>query len=215
VRNYDPQLGSWTTPDAYAGTVEDPMSQQSYMYNNNNPISFSDPSGYCSDPGGRGVRICIDAFIQQRTVMIFYSGDNRTFNGRMKVDRYRVRANVNMTTRTGNVVVGYSHVDGKAKKATGGGTVTFSGNTAHVEMNGKAGGFLNGVAPAVQASLTLTMNINGTISVSGTHTQFPSFEIFVYGGIQNGAIYKYDENPRWPIGPFFLNRGKDITVKPR
>ncbi len=51
VRSYDPQLGSWTTPDAYAGNVHDPMSQQSYMYNGNNPLSYTDPSGYRMDSG--------------------------------------------------------------------------------------------------------------------------------------------------------------------
>ena len=50
VRSYDPQLGSWTTPDAYAGTVHDPMSQQSYMYNDNNPVAYSDPSGFVAKP---------------------------------------------------------------------------------------------------------------------------------------------------------------------
>jgi len=47
VRSYDPALGSWTTPDAYAGDVHDPMSQKPYMWNRNNPVAYTDPSGYC------------------------------------------------------------------------------------------------------------------------------------------------------------------------
>ncbi len=51
VRAYDPNMNQWTTPDAYAGEVHDPMSQHPYMWNNNNPVQYSDPSGYCpSDP---------------------------------------------------------------------------------------------------------------------------------------------------------------------
>jgi len=46
VRTMDASAGTWTTPDAYAGTVRDPGSQKSYMWNNNNPIAYSDPSGY-------------------------------------------------------------------------------------------------------------------------------------------------------------------------
>ncbi|MHB8181825.1 MAG: RHS repeat-associated core domain-containing protein [Acidithiobacillus ferrivorans] len=46
VRSYDTQAGIWASPDAYAGTVNDPATQKSYMWNNNNPISYSDPSGY-------------------------------------------------------------------------------------------------------------------------------------------------------------------------
>ncbi|HEY5258448.1 MAG TPA: hypothetical protein VIJ12_08730 [Candidatus Baltobacteraceae bacterium] len=47
VRTYEPSLNAWTTPDAYAGDINDPMSQKSYMWNGNNPISYEDPSGYC------------------------------------------------------------------------------------------------------------------------------------------------------------------------
>ena len=46
VRAYDPNMNQWTTPDAYAGDVHDPMSQKPYMWNANNPVQYSDPSGY-------------------------------------------------------------------------------------------------------------------------------------------------------------------------
>ena len=44
---YDPSANQWTTPDAYAGDVHDPMSQKPYMWNDNNPMAYDDPSGYC------------------------------------------------------------------------------------------------------------------------------------------------------------------------
>ncbi len=47
VRAYDPGMQQWTTPDAYQGVLHDPMSQKPYMWNRNNPILYSDPSGYC------------------------------------------------------------------------------------------------------------------------------------------------------------------------
>jgi hypothetical protein len=47
VRVQDNASGKWTTPDAYAGDVHDPMSQKSFMWNNNNPYTYSDPNGYC------------------------------------------------------------------------------------------------------------------------------------------------------------------------
>ncbi len=46
LRAYDSELGSFTTPDAYAGDVHDPMSQKPFVWNRNNPVEFSDPSGY-------------------------------------------------------------------------------------------------------------------------------------------------------------------------
>jgi YD repeat-containing protein len=46
ARTFDPTSGQWLTPDAYAGDVRDPMSQKPFMWNGNNPVQFSDPSGY-------------------------------------------------------------------------------------------------------------------------------------------------------------------------
>jgi|GEM_PF-3807624 len=37
---------AWTTPDVYKGELHDPMSQKAYMWNNNNPVVYSDPTGY-------------------------------------------------------------------------------------------------------------------------------------------------------------------------
>jgi len=46
VRTMDASIGTWTTPDAYAGDVHDPMSQKPFMWNRNNPYSYADPTGY-------------------------------------------------------------------------------------------------------------------------------------------------------------------------
>jgi len=46
VRAYNPITGQWSSPDAYAGNIHDPMSQKSFMWNGNNPYSFVDPSGF-------------------------------------------------------------------------------------------------------------------------------------------------------------------------
>jgi YD repeat-containing protein len=50
VRTYDSDSGGWTTPDAYAGDAHDPMSQKSYVWDADNAVSFSDPSGYSACP---------------------------------------------------------------------------------------------------------------------------------------------------------------------
>ncbi|HEV3090565.1 MAG TPA: hypothetical protein VGX91_03875, partial [Candidatus Cybelea sp.] len=52
ARSYDPTSGQWLTPDAYAGDVHDPMSQKPFMWNNNNPAEWSDPTGYCVEDAG-------------------------------------------------------------------------------------------------------------------------------------------------------------------
>jgi YD repeat-containing protein len=52
ARAVDESTGKWTTPDAYAGSVHDPMSQKAFMWDNNNPYEFSDPSGFVADASG-------------------------------------------------------------------------------------------------------------------------------------------------------------------
>jgi hypothetical protein len=47
ARSFDNITGQWTAPDAYQGDPEDPLSQNAYMWNRNNPYSYTDPSGYC------------------------------------------------------------------------------------------------------------------------------------------------------------------------
>lgn len=51
VRAYDENTAQRTAPDAYAGDVHDPTSQKPFMWNNNNPLAYSDPSGYVSYVG--------------------------------------------------------------------------------------------------------------------------------------------------------------------
>lgn len=46
ARAVDSSSGQWTTPDAYAGAVHDPMSQKAFMWDRNNAYSYSDPSGF-------------------------------------------------------------------------------------------------------------------------------------------------------------------------
>ena len=46
VRAMENATGQWTTPDAYAGDVHDPMSQKAFMWDRSNPYEYGDPSGY-------------------------------------------------------------------------------------------------------------------------------------------------------------------------
>jgi hypothetical protein len=46
MRAFDSTSSQWTTPDAYAGNMHDPMSQKPFMWNKNNSLEYSDPTGY-------------------------------------------------------------------------------------------------------------------------------------------------------------------------
>lgn len=52
VRTTDSTSGQWTTPDALAGVLDDPVSQNAYLWAGNNPLEFSDPSGYSDEDNG-------------------------------------------------------------------------------------------------------------------------------------------------------------------
>jgi len=45
ARFYDPSIGRFISEDSYMGSVTDPMSQNRYIYAEDNPMSFVDPSG--------------------------------------------------------------------------------------------------------------------------------------------------------------------------
>jgi RHS repeat-associated protein len=69
VRAFDSAAGIWTTRDAYAGDVHYPMSQKSYMWNNNNPIAYSDPTGYCPQCAAGGLAVAADVLIAMAIVV--------------------------------------------------------------------------------------------------------------------------------------------------
>jgi len=46
VRTYDGNSGQWTTPDVYPAMPGNPWSGKKYLWNNGNPFSNSDPSGF-------------------------------------------------------------------------------------------------------------------------------------------------------------------------
>jgi len=61
VRAYSTNTAQWMSPDALAGDDSDPLSQQAYMWNGNDPNDYADPSGYSDcktfDPKNSGCTI--------------------------------------------------------------------------------------------------------------------------------------------------------------
>jgi len=46
ARHYDPSTGRFLTPDTLMGQLDDPLSQNLYLYCGNNPVVYVDPSGH-------------------------------------------------------------------------------------------------------------------------------------------------------------------------
>lgn len=54
ARYYNQNLGRLTNVDPYEGNLIDPISRHRYIYGNNNPVTFHDPSGMYSGVAGSG-----------------------------------------------------------------------------------------------------------------------------------------------------------------
>jgi YD repeat-containing protein len=80
TRTFNPATNQWTTPDAYAGEVNDPQSQRSYMWNNNNPVKYADPSGYCLEDLCIG-ELTVGAFIISRLAAPILDDINESLGG--------------------------------------------------------------------------------------------------------------------------------------
>ena len=48
-RLYDPAAGRFTTADSWPGTLGDPGSQDGYVYVEDNPLGYTDPTGYVAE----------------------------------------------------------------------------------------------------------------------------------------------------------------------
>ena len=112
VRAYDPQLQTWTTPDAYAGDVRDPASQKPYMYNKNNPFEYGDPTGFLVQITGSGtndvtftffVRFYLDPSVRNSDKVAFIHNVEARLSG--TVGSIRVTTRVVETRSTGPLVV--------------------------------------------------------------------------------------------------------------
>jgi len=211
VRTYDPNTSTWTVPDAYQGEVHDPMSQKSYMWNRNNPVSYADPSGYCADPGGRGPRACTDLFIAGKdngTIYPHLQGDNRGFWSQPphgQSDRYRASIAVNFSEHRATFHIADSHdMSGKdigAGQDLGSSVVWHGDRSVTVTVLARCGGCPN-FGPYIATSITYTKK-GDDVSVSGTTTQYPSEETYSYGPNGPNTLSKY--TTPYTFGPWGLS----------
>ena len=106
VRNFSPDIMQWTSPDAYAGEVGDPTSQQPYMWDRNNPVEYSDPSGYMACPGNPYFQIACALQELGEDLLSGFSGAGSGTSGAVAKAVGSVGGSVTGRTITRNAIVG-------------------------------------------------------------------------------------------------------------
>jgi len=102
ARFYDPEVGRFTSQDSYLGKIDDPPSLHRYLYANDNPTRYTDPSGHC--PGCPNATTDARDFELGRDDRFFFSPEQREI-----VDRHRAdgaRALIEVTRLPRNISVG-------------------------------------------------------------------------------------------------------------
>jgi RHS repeat-associated protein len=192
-----PRIGRFLSVDPInSADPKVPQSWNRYSYARNNPTTFTDPTGKCTDPGGSGSRICIQTFIPTRTFGGF-AGDNRgasSDGGTFRTSQFlNVLSSDQRVLLSETFVPGVSQLGALARKAEVGNqevVPTFKGIFVSAAASD---GLLFGAAPDLKYDLLLAPKEGGGLSVSGTHTAFPSIEVWLYeDGKDPALVYSYD-----------------------
>ena len=199
ARFYEPNLGRFLSVDPfmdYEVAIKNPQGWNRYAYVRNNPMSRTDPTGKCEDPGGPGTRICIGTFIPKKTFGGF-QGDNRGPNPTGGMFRTQQTINISKPSLMGVLAEkfkpGISVVGSKARQAEVAKQEVSPSSNGVVAKAESSDGLLYGAAPNLEYNLTLKPTGDGGLKVTGTHTAFPSLEVWRYeDGKTPQLLYHHD-----------------------
>jgi RHS repeat-associated protein len=201
ARYYSPVLGRFVNQDPLGFAGSGP---NFYEYVSDSPVNLRDPSGLCNDPGGGGIRYCVQAFIPDTHVgLTGFQGDGRgpqsdggTF--RFGQDVFNVPVSNTIDSYAGISHFGPFGVPAHIAYCEGRERVLphLHGRKIHLRCAGSDGWFF-GAAPNAAYDITITESPSG-ISVIGSATQYPSIEVWQYGG-PNGPrlLFSQDASSEW------------------
>ncbi|HQY58231.1 MAG: RHS repeat-associated core domain-containing protein [Nitrospira sp.] len=197
ARYYDPKVHRFLGEDPIGFSAGD---VNLYAYVGNSPINYSDVRGLCMDPGGSGLRYCVDAYIPDKDVLVFGYGDNRGPDS--AGGTFRTRQLLGSDAKVKNAA-------GISKSKFGvslpGELGSCSARVSHVPLGGRKIKFeceaINGfhIPPwPLKYHFAIFEKSDGSASVtSAAGTTFPNYEIWQYGG-PNGPTQVYDyRTPGW------------------
>jgi len=177
-----------------------------YSYATADSVNNTDPFGLCSDPGGSGVRFCIQQYIPDSSVWAF-KGDDRgpTANGGSFRESQSISHGPNGELRT-STVPGISrlailpkliHRQGDQGPHSVSESPGRNGGTSIRATNSATNGLVR-FAPSIGYDVTITSNCQGQLKVSGTHSAYPNLEIWEDGHGAPQLIYDYEHGGNWP-----------------
>jgi hypothetical protein len=213
-RFMSPDWSVKVAPVPYA-KLDNPQSLNLYSYVLNNPLSKSDPDGHCSSPSvGKGqVGVCVDLYIQAKTINLVGMGDGRGPAANDPNATYRVQ--LQMVADPSKGTVNLVQDDAGVTKALGGliqnkGTSTTSplnpttddNGTTHFTINNTALNGLHDLPGAPQDTIKTSINMDitqgGKVGIEGgMRTAYPSLEIYSYdsSGKATTILQMQEHNP--------------------
>jgi RHS repeat-associated protein len=158
-----------------------------YGYGNEDPINNINPLGLCTDPGGTGIRFCIEQYIPEDSAWGF-KGDNRGPNSNGGTFRDQQMLTLGPDGYQSDTFKGISTLWGYGIPATqgpgGAKTGRSCGATNNINAwNNAADGWGLGIfAPYTGYNLNITLNADGQASVTGgLYSDYPNLDVWEYG----------------------------------
>lgn len=206
-RYYHPVLQRFISEDpiGFAGGVN------FYAYADNNPITYSDPLGLCSDPGGPGIRYCMNRYIHDETSFFFFRGNDRApeSNGGGFKSQQTFDGNGMSKCRPGVSTVRLINFSQEGSVGTCDGyQIPLSGrkDSRQIFMDTTATHGILTFGPPIQTTVTITEGPNGQTSVSVWGTSYPSIEIWQYGGPNGPKLIHHQGANGSPLSLYFPRR---------
>ena len=205
-RYYDPATGRFVNRDpiGYDGGIN------LYTFAGGNPVNKTDPDGQSENPGGGSgtVGFSFAAFIPDKEVSLAgvgFHGDNRGFSSNSTDFRLQQNFILDLKTQqitilpaqTGKTMVtSPGFLAGKTGKAPTNNikvTVSKLGDSFFVVLSGSVSNPLVVGSPPIQYHIPMVIGKDGNvISIGGSHTQFPAFELWSYRNGRPGHILGYN-----------------------